>query len=249
MICFPSDPVELSDIANTKLGPIIIYQQNNTELSCPSENRPSPSHKYQCNVKPNMNESSYGFTTMNFTNALHVDNEMFLRVNIYVSEVSGLDRLVLDLFCWEPSRLFSFVKGKIEIFFEQKAQCEEDDQQRNINLCENTKSCPKDTLCSTVVNAGKRCIPNDDQLFVAMPAFKDKQSLCEFENCLEEMLVDPNSSDCLSDWNGEYVTCFMPIHDSEVQSGAELVCKWHCGAKFRNGAISFVLKFRPTIPL
>ena len=249
MICFPSDPVELSDIANTKLGPIIIYQHNNTELSCPSENRPSPSHKYQCNVKPNMNESSYGFTTMNFTNALHVDNEMFLRVNIYVSEVSGLDRLVLDLFCWEPSRLFSFVKGKIEIFFEQKAQCEEDDQQRNINLCENIKSCPKDTLCSTVVNAGKRCIPNDDQLFVAMPAIKDTQSLCEFENCLEEMLVDPNSS-CLSDWNGEYVTCFMLICDSKVQrkAGAELVYNGIVGRNLGT-ALCSVLKFRPTIPL
>lgn len=202
LICFPNDLVQLSDIANTKLGPITVYQGNNTELSCSSENKPSPTQEYKCNVKPNMNESSYGFTTINFTNALHVDNEMFLRVNISVSEVSGLDKLVLDLSCWEPSRLFSFAKGKIEIYFEPKLQCEKDDQPRNVSLCENTKSCPKDTLCSTVVNAGKKCVPNDDQLFVVTPAFKYAQTLCEFENCLQEMLVDPKR-DCLTDWNGE----------------------------------------------
>lgn len=216
LICLRDDPVRLSDISSTKLGPIKIYQENDTELGCPSENIPSTPGEYKCNVKPNMNESSHGFSTVNLTNTLHVNKEMFLTVNITVrEEAPGLDVLVVDLFCWEPARLFSFVKGKVQIFFEQKAQCDNDDQARDISLCENSKSCPKDTLCSTVVNAAKRCIPYGDQLFVAMPAFKNSQSLCEFENCLEEMLVG-SKSECLSDWNGEYLTCFKTIRVSEV---------------------------------
>jgi hypothetical protein len=204
LICFSNDQVRLSDLARTKLGPVIIYQDNDTELICPTENNPYPPPDYRCNVKPDMNQSSEAFTTVNFTNALYIDNEMFLRVSIPVSEeVSGMDKLVLHLFCWDPDRLFSFVKGRIEIALTHEALCEEDHQPRNNSLCSNTKSCPEDTLCSKVINAAPRCVPSDDQLFVIIPRIRDGELLCKFESCLQEMLVN-STTGCLSDWNGRY---------------------------------------------
>ena len=201
-ICFSNDPVRLSEIAKTKLGPVIIY--NNTELSCPSENHPPP--YYRCSVKPDMNESSEVFTTVNFTNALYVDNKMFLRINISINrEISGLDKLVLDLFCWQPARFLSFVKGRIQIPLAHKAVCENDNQPRNSSLCDKTQPCLEDTLCSSVINAEQRCVSSDDQLLVVLPAFTAIESLCTFESCLQEMLADPKS-DCLSDWNGRSIT-------------------------------------------
>ena len=199
-ICFSTSPVRQFDITKTKLGPIIIY--NNTESSCPTENTPHPPPQYKCNVKLNVNSSSQVSTLL--TNAFYVDNEMFLRVNKSINdEVSSLDLLVLDLFCWDPERLFSFVKGSIEIPLDHKTICADDNQLRDDSLCDESQRCPEDTLCSKVVKAGQRCVPNEDQLFVVMTATSnDAESFCKFESCLQEVLSDPEN-DCLLHYNGE----------------------------------------------
>ena len=150
-----------------------------------------------------MKQSSESFAKVNFTNALYIDREMFLTVNISIRETkSALNKLVLDLFCWKPDQFYLFVKGSIEIPLTHTAVCEDDHQPRNENLCEN-KPCSEDTICSKVINAGKRCVPTVDQLYVIVPTFSDAFWLCEFEKCLQEMLGNQETS-CLSKWNGMY---------------------------------------------
>ena len=201
--------MRLSDIANTKLGPVIIYHENNTELGCPSkDNYHLPPPVYDCDVKPNMTASSNDFSSVNFTNALSIDKDMFLRVKISVSEkVKGLDKLVLDLRCFKPDRLFLLVEGSIEVTIAFEGVCQNDVQPRNDGLCKDTKSCPKDSLCTKVVNADQRCVANDDQLLALIPSQgQEIKFLCKFESCLQKKLRDPNNT-CLSDWNSKY-GCF-----------------------------------------
>ena len=151
-----------------------------------------------------MNESSIGFARVNFTDALHVDKDMFLRVQIHVNnDNSSLDKLILDIVCWQPHQLFSFVKGNIQIPIARESVCEKDVQSRNDSLCRNTSRCPKDSLCSRVVNAKERCVSNTDQLFVVLPAIKEEKMFCKYESCLQDMLRDPDSG-CLSTLNGMY---------------------------------------------
>ncbi|XP_028410357.1 uncharacterized protein LOC114532970 [Dendronephthya gigantea] len=202
LICFSSDPVRLSDIATTKLGPVIIYHGNNTNFVCPSKDHfSSPPDVYECEVKLNMTASSKDFINVNFTNALSIDKDMFLWVRISVSEeVKGLDKLALDLRCFKPDRLFSFVEGSIEVGIAFEGVCENDIQPRNESLCKDNKTCHDDSLCTKVVNAEQRCVANEDQLLVLLTATPDIALLCEFETCLQETLHDPENV-CLSGWN------------------------------------------------
>ena len=199
-ICFSTSPVRLFDVATTKLGPIIIY--NHTELACPVENTPHSPPLYKCNVKPDMNSSLQILTMVNLTNAFYVDDEMFLRVNESINDqVAALDTVVLDLFCCDPNRLFSFVKGSIEIPLVRETTCVSDNQPRNDSLCGKSQRCPEHSLCSKVVNAEQRCVASENQLFVVMSNAKDTESFCKFESCLQEVLSDPEN-DCLSHYDG-----------------------------------------------
>lgn len=204
LMCFSSLPVQLPTSFTKKLGPIFIHTYNATDASCPSsvKNLETPPY-YRCVVTPDLNESSAAFSRIDLTNALYVDSEMFLRVNISITkEISGLDELVLRLFCWQPDRFLSVAKGRIQIKFAYESVCEKDNQARDGSLCRDSESCSDDALCSSVVHAGSRCVPHTSQLFVVMPAFKKAALFCKFESCLQEML-NSRKTGCLSQQYGK----------------------------------------------